>query len=43
MKAEDYVRIVNGELDGVAAFTSGRSTVKGSLTLAMKMRSLFPQ
>ena len=43
MKAEDYVRIVNGELDGVAAFTSGRSKVKGSLTLAMKMRALFPQ
>jgi len=43
MSADDYVRIVNGELDGVAAFTSGRSKVKGSLTLAMKMRSLFPQ
>ena len=41
--ADDYVRIVNGELDGIAAFTSGRSKVKGSLTLAMKMRSLFPQ
>lgn len=42
MSADDYVRIVNGELDGVAAFASGRSKLKGSLPLAMKMRALFP-
>lgn len=42
MAAEDYVRVVNGELDGMAAFTTGRGKVGGSLTMAMKMRSLFP-
>jgi putative sterol carrier protein len=34
--------MVNGELDGVRAFTSGRGKVKGNLALAMKMRALFP-
>jgi phenylpropionate dioxygenase-like ring-hydroxylating dioxygenase large terminal subunit/putative sterol carrier protein len=42
MPAEDYVRVVNGELDGMRAFTSGRGRVKGSIPLAMKMRTLFP-
>lgn len=42
MDAADYVRVVNGELDGTWAFTSGKGKVKGSLTAAMKMRSLFP-
>jgi putative sterol carrier protein len=42
MPAEDYVRVVNGELDGMRAFTSGRGKVKGSIPLAMKMRTLFP-
>ncbi|MBX3275294.1 MAG: Rieske 2Fe-2S domain-containing protein [Sandaracinaceae bacterium] len=42
VRADDYVRIVNGELDGVRAFASGRSKVHGDLGLAMKMRALFP-
>lgn len=42
MPAADYVRVVNGELDGMRAFTSGRGKVRGSLPLAMKMRTLFP-
>lgn len=42
MPAEDYVRVVNGELDGTAAFTTGRGKVRGSLQMAMKMRRLFP-
>jgi nitrite reductase/ring-hydroxylating ferredoxin subunit/putative sterol carrier protein len=42
MPAEDYVRVVNGELDGVRAFASGRGKVRGSIPLAMKMRTLFP-
>lgn len=42
MPAEDYVRVVNGELDGMRAFTSGRGKVRGSLPLAMKMRTIFP-
>jgi phenylpropionate dioxygenase-like ring-hydroxylating dioxygenase large terminal subunit/putative sterol carrier protein len=42
MDAEDYVKVVNGELDGMRAFTSGRGKVKGSVRAAMKMRALFP-
>ncbi len=40
--APDYVRIVNGEMDGVRAFATGRAKIKGSVSAAMKMRSLFP-
>jgi len=43
MSAEDYVRVVNGELDGMRAFTSGKGRVSGSVRTAMKMRTLFPQ
>ncbi|MFO0686582.1 MAG: Rieske 2Fe-2S domain-containing protein [Sandaracinus sp.] len=40
--ARSYVRVVNGELDGTRAFTTGGGKVRGSLPLAMKMRALFP-
>jgi putative sterol carrier protein len=42
MGAGDYVKVINGELDGMRAFTSGKGKVKGSVTVAMKMRTLFP-
>jgi nitrite reductase/ring-hydroxylating ferredoxin subunit/putative sterol carrier protein len=42
MGAEDYVQVVNGDLDGMTAFTSGKGKVKGSVRAAMKMRTLFP-
>lgn len=42
MAADDYVKVVNGDIDGTWAFTSGLGKVKGSLTAAMKMRTLFP-
>ncbi len=42
MGAADYVKVINGELDGMRAFTSGKGKVKGSVTVAMKMRTLFP-
>ncbi len=42
MGADDYVKVINGELDGMRAFTSGKGKVKGSVTVAMKMRTLFP-
>ena len=42
LPAADYVRVVNGELDGTRAFTVGGGKVKGSIAAAMKMRSLFP-
>ena len=40
--ADDYVKVVNGELDGMRVFASGRGRVEGSLSAAMSMRSLFP-
>ncbi|MDQ3037686.1 MAG: SCP2 sterol-binding domain-containing protein, partial [Myxococcota bacterium] len=40
--ADDYVRVVNGELDGMRAFTTGKGRIQGSLAAAMKMRTLFP-
>jgi nitrite reductase/ring-hydroxylating ferredoxin subunit/putative sterol carrier protein len=43
MPAADYVKVVNGELDGARAFTTGRGKVSGKIRMAMKMRSIFPQ
>ena len=43
MKAADYVRMVNGELDGARAFTTGKAKLSGSIPMAMKMRQIFPQ
>ncbi len=40
--ASSYVRVVNGELDGARAFTIGGGKIRGSVPLAMKMRTLFP-
>ncbi|NVB40937.1 Rieske 2Fe-2S domain-containing protein [Pseudenhygromyxa sp. WMMC2535] len=42
MDAHDYIQVVNGELDGMRAFTSGRGKVKGSVRVAMKMQKIFP-
>ena len=42
MGAADYVRMVNGELDGAREFTSGRAKLQGSIPMAMKMRKIFP-
>jgi nitrite reductase/ring-hydroxylating ferredoxin subunit/putative sterol carrier protein len=42
MAADDYVNVVNGDLDGVRAFTTGGGKVKGSIAAAMKMRAIFP-
>jgi putative sterol carrier protein len=42
MGASDYVKVINGELDGMKAFASGKGKVKGSIAVAMKMKSLFP-
>ncbi len=43
MDADDYVKVVNGELDGTRAFTTGSGKVSGKLRMAMKMRAIFPQ
>lgn len=43
MSADDYVRMVNREIDGAWAFTTGRGKLSGSVPMAMKMRQIFPQ
>lgn len=42
MPALDYVRMINGEIDGMSAFTRGIGKVCGDLRTAMKMRGIFP-
>jgi len=43
MDAADYVKMVNREIDGAWAFTTGRGKLSGSIPMAMKMRQIFPQ
>lgn len=42
MSAADYLLMINGELNGARAFSSGRGKLRGSVRLAMKMQRLFP-
>jgi len=39
--ANDYVSIINGDLNPMAAFMQGRVMVKGDISLAMKLQTLF--
>jgi len=39
--AEDWNRIVSGDLSGEQAFLSGRLKIEGDMTLAMKLQSLI--
>lgn len=39
--AKDWLDIVNGKLDGQMAFMSGKLKVKGDMSLAMKLKTLF--
>jgi nitrite reductase/ring-hydroxylating ferredoxin subunit/putative sterol carrier protein len=43
MDASDYVKMVNREIDGAWAFTTGRGKLSGSIPMAMKMKQIFPQ
>ncbi|GMV43344.1 MAG: hypothetical protein AMXMBFR64_50600 [Myxococcales bacterium] len=40
--AGDYVEMVNGRLNGMLLFTTGRAKIAGDISLAMRMQSLFP-
>ena len=42
MKADDYVKMVNGELDGTKAFMMRKLKVKGNVALAQKMKKFLP-
>ena len=39
--ASDWLDILNGKLDGQMAFMSGKLKIKGDMSLAMKLKTLF--
>jgi len=42
MSSDDYLSMINGELNGALAFSTGRGRLHGPVRLAMKMQKLFP-
>lgn len=38
---ENWIKIVDGELNGQTAFLTGKLKVKGDMSLAMKLQNLF--
>jgi putative sterol carrier protein len=42
MNGEDYVKMVNGQLNGAMAFMKGQLKVTGNVLLAQKMQTIFP-
>ncbi len=42
MTGEDYVKMVNGKLNGAMAFMKGQMKVTGNVMLAQKMQNIFP-
>lgn len=39
--AEDWLKIVSGQLSGQTAFLTGKLKIKGDMGLAMKLQSVF--
>lgn len=39
--ADDYLKVVNGELAPMSAFMQGKVKVKGDMGMAMKLQNLF--
>lgn len=42
MKADQYVKLANGELNGAMAFMTRKLKVSGSITMAQKMNKFLP-
>ena len=42
MAAGDYLKLVNGQLNGTMAYMKGQMKVTGNLMLAQKMQAVFP-
>ncbi len=42
MSSDDYLSMINGELNGALAFSTGRGRLRGPVRLAMRMQRLFP-
>ena len=43
MKAPDFIKMTNGDLNGQMAYMTGKLKITGSIPMAMKMQNLFPQ
>lgn len=41
MTDEDFLALLKGELNGQQAFLTGKLKIKGDMTLAMKLQSIF--
>lgn len=41
MADEDYLAMIAGTLNGQVAFTTGKLKIKGDMSLAMKLESIF--
>jgi putative sterol carrier protein len=42
MDGEDCMKLLNGQLSGMAIAMSGRLQIAGDISLAMQLKSLFP-
>lgn len=42
MTSDDYLSLINGELSGPLAFSTGRGKLRGPVRVAMRMQRLFP-
>ncbi len=42
MNGDDYVKMVNGQINGAMAFMKGQLKVTGNVLLAQKMQAIFP-
>ena len=42
MKAEDYLKMAHGKLNGAMAFMTGKMKISGNRALAQKMKVIFP-
>ncbi len=42
MSGQDCLRVLTGQLDGSAVFSSGRLRIDGDLSLAIQLKMLFP-
>lgn len=43
MSADNYVKMVNGDINGAMAYMKGQLKVSGNVLLAQKMQAIFPQ
>ena len=41
MAAEDFVAMINGDLNAMAAFMQGKIKIEGDMSIAMRLQALF--